>query len=244
MLAYKQFGSGPLLVILHGLFGSGDNWQTLAKQFADHHTVVTVDLINHGLSPHRDTMSYSEMARDAHELIVHLNMGPAILLGHSMGGKVAMQVCSDYPDDVSRLIVADIAPKRYLPHHQEILEALSKRDVSSIEPPSLRQFLLKSRRRTETGFMWLLNIPAIQAEYLKIMDAPLLREGIDVPTLFLKGILSDYILESDMPEIYHYFPHAIFIEVKRAGHWLHAENPVDFFNAVDEFTRSGDNEGI
>ncbi|MSR88075.1 MAG: alpha/beta fold hydrolase [Candidatus Margulisbacteria bacterium] len=244
MLTYKQFGSGPLMVILHGLFGSGDNWQTLAKQFADRHTVVTIDLINHGLSPHRETMSYSEMARDVHEVIVHLNLGPVILLGHSMGGKVAMQFCSDYPEDVSRLIVADIAPKRYLPHHQEILEALSKRDVSSLEPPSLRQFLLKSRRRTETDFVWLLNIPAIQNEYLKILDAPVLREGLEVSTLFLRGETSDYILDSDKPDIYRYFPHAFFIEIKRAGHWLHAENPQDFFKAVDEFTRSGDNKQI
>lgn len=258
MLAYKQFGSGPLMVILHGLFGSGDNWQTLAKQFADRHTVVTVDLINHGLSPHRDTMSYSEMARDVHDVIVHLNLGPAILLGHSMGGKVAMQMCSDYQEDVVSLIVADIAPKKYPSHHQDILAALSHMDVSSIhsrqdaeavlsryiQAPALRHFLLKSLRKTEMGFMWLLNVGVIQREYLKILDAPELRVGMSIPALFLKGETSHYILDSDMPEIHRYFPQAIYVEIKRAGHWLHAENPGDFFNAVDEFTRSGDNEGI
>jgi len=250
-LNYKSFGSGFPLIILHGLFGMLDNWQTIAKKLADNYLVYIVDLRNHGKSPHHTDFDYEIMAEDLQVFMEENWIYEAYVLGHSMGGKTAMQFALSYPDLVKKLIVVDIAPKKYEAGHQAIFEALLSLDLSKItnrkeaaahlknKVPAVgtQQFLLKNLNRNKEGvYEWKMNLPIIHQQYPVILENVKMKEqAFDSPTLFIKGGASNYILEEDLPAIQHFFPAAKLETIPKAGHWVHAAAPTELLNLVNEF---------
>ena len=245
-LNIQQFGHGPDLIILHGLFGSGDNWMTIGKQLANQFNMHLVDQRNHGKSIHCNEMSYSLMAEDLKEYLDSIGIKECIIMGHSMGGKTAMQFTADYPEYVKQLIVVDIAPKRYPDHHGDLIDALLKLDLSlainktdllksletDIPDIAVRQFLLKNIvRNSENQYEWRMNINGIKENYDKIMAAPILDKVISVPTLFVSGLRSSYIKANDEELINSHFKTVDMISIN-AGHWLHAELPDEFIRII------------
>jgi|UniRef100_UPI00404984FC esterase len=238
-LNFKKSGSGPPLVILHGLFGSLDNWFSIAKELVEHYTLYLVDQRNHGDSPHSTEWNYGVMVEDLLELLDAEGLDSVYLMGHSMGGKTVMNFAVQYPERVSKLIVGDIAPRYYPIHHQVILEGLNALDLSQLQSrkeaddllapyiPELgiRQFLLKSLGRDANGFAWKINLSVITQhieEVGKALDEETVFEG---PTLFLGGANSSYIQEKDLSDMKRHFPNCTWISIPNAGHWLHAEQP-------------------
>jgi len=249
-LNYKRIGSGQPLVILHGLFGSLDNWQRLAKQFAVADLdVISVDLRNHGKSPHSDLFNLRVMADDVRDLVVSLSLENIVLLGHSMGGKVAMTVAANYPELLSKLIVVDIAPKEYPSGHQLYFDAMQQLDIAGlssrkeadtafslhIDNVAIRQFLLKNLQREESGFSWKFNLDVIQDNYTEILKEIELQEKFNNDTLFLRGDNSGYIKDEDLTKILSKFPKAELETIANSGHWIHAEQPRDFYEKVQSF---------
>lgn len=253
LLQYTQYGQGEPLLILHGLFGSSKNWQSLAKQFAEHYSVYTVDLRNHGGSFHDPMMTYEVMADDVSTLINHLAIEQCHLIGHSMGGKTAMQLVHQFPHLVSKLIVADIAPVAYLHHHNQLIEpilAIDLVDVSSradvdkalkadIPDHMLRGFLLQNLTREGDIWRWKVNWPTIQRQMHELVGFPLDATNwtIETPTLFIRGENSDYIGTDGISVIKQHFSHASVETIGNAGHWLHAEQPQQFLHTVSDFLR-------
>ena len=252
VLNYKILGEGHPLVILHGLFGSLDNWITLGKRFAEHYKVILVDQRNHGKSFHSQEFNYEVMSEDLEVLIDHLGLENPILLGHSMGGKTVMQYTAFHPDKVDKLIVADIGPKYYPTHHDKIIAGLKnvplseqnkREDVdtylsSYIYEVGIRTFLMKNLKRAPTGgFEWKMDLKSI-SENIEEVGKPLdYYLPIEVPTLFIRGGNSNYILEDDMLEIESIFPNIRLETVENAGHWLHAEQPEDFYQKLMLFMK-------
>jgi esterase len=249
-LFFRKFGeSGKPLVILHGLFGQSDNWTTLARAWADRFIVYTIDQRNHGQSPQEDALSYALMAEDLMETLLAEHLTSIHLIGHSMGGKTAMYFALKYPHMIDKMIIADIGPKYYTPHHQEILAALNEIDTSllpdrgtaekymaeKISDLGTRQFLLKNLYRKENGSLdWRFNLKAISQHILEIgTEVP--PEQIFTETLFLRGGKSRYILQEDWGNIQIQFPNAELQTIEDAGHWLHAEKPQLFSEAVLDF---------
>lgn len=251
-LNFRTFGNGEPLIILHGVFGSADNWQTLGKVFAEGFTVYLVDQRNHGNSPHSEEFSYDLMVEDLLQLMNEKDLNSACLLGHSMGGKVAMHFATKYPEKVSRLIVVDIAPKYYPPHHQQIfdgfksvqLDRISSRkeadeQMSAVIPNiGVRQFILKNLTRNADGdFTWKLNVAAIE----KAIEA--VGRGLETETtyggraLFIAGGNSDYITIKDFKLISSLFPQADIETIAGAGHWVHAEKPDELKDLVLNFLK-------
>ena len=252
----RRGGEGPPVVILHGLFGSAENWQTIARLLAGNYHVVAVDLRNHGESPHAPEMSYAAMAADVIETIDGIGLDSVHLVGHSMGGKVAMTAAGAHPDRVRSLCVVDIAPRPYPPHHREILDAmhaLEEADTRSraeadevlatgIPDAAVRAFLLKSVRADDEGrYRWTLNLHAITQSYDEIAGWPPGEgtppgEGVfPGPTLFLRGALSDYVSEADVEAARAWFPAARLVTVEGAGHWVHAEQRSAFVQRLVRF---------
>lgn len=249
-LNYKVFGQGEPLIILHGLLGSLDNWQTLAKQYAENFTVFIIDLRNHGKSPHSKEFSYELMADDLLEFCDTKHIYKSNLLGHSMGGKVAMLFALQNPDYIEKLIIADIAPHSYPPGHNEIFEALfsvdldkmeSREEVEAILKPkipifSTRQFLMKGLSRDESNkFIWKFNLEALWNNYEKILGSFDTNQVFNGEVLFIKGAKSDYILPEYEQEIARNFSKYQIKEIANVGHWLHAENPEEFYKISSEF---------
>lgn len=251
-LAYREFGSGQPLIILHGLFGQSDNWNTLAKRFAEKgFHVFAIDQRNHGLSPHSDVWNYESMAQDLKEFIDTHQLQNVILLGHSMGGKTVLFFEKLFPNVAQKLIVADIAPRAYEAHHDSVLKALNAVDFTDINTRKeaevilgeyitdfgTKQFLLKNIywREDETKQMaWRFNLETITKEYNNI--------GVEVPsfksttkTLFIRGEKSNYISDNDMVDIHDRFSDVDLITISNSGHWVHAEQPEAFFNYVMDF---------
>jgi len=244
-------GKGIPMVIIHGFLGMGDNWKTLGNKFAEEgYEVHLLDMRNHGRSPHTDEMNYDAMAGDVLGYCKTNQLEDIILLGHSMGGKVAMHIANADPNLIDKLIIVDIAPKYYPPHHQKILEGLSALQEKSftsrgeaesflsdfIEDEGTRLFLLKNLYRKDKNVLSLrLNLEALVENVDEVGAAlpPGLR--FDKPTLFIKGSKSNYITADDKPLIDLHFPEAEILEIQNAGHWVHAENMEDFFNGVQEF---------
>jgi pimeloyl-ACP methyl ester carboxylesterase len=249
-LNFKSFGSGEPLIILHGLFGTLDNWQTLARRFAEHYTVYIVDQRNHGRSPHLDSMDYPTLAEDLRTFMESQWIYHAHIIGHSMGGKTAMQFSVEHPDRVNKLIVVDIAPKAYPGLHEQIFDALLSLDLLAIqsrqeaeawlepriEDSSVRQFLMKNLTRGKEGtFEWKMNLPVIYKYYGHILAPISVREAFEAPTLFIRGQRSRYILDEDWTMIQDYFPNASLFTIPGAGHWVHAEAPDQFFETSMRF---------
>lgn len=253
-LFYKKYGkSGDPIFILHGVFGMLDNWHNIAGKLSHHYCVYTVDQRNHGHSPHAPSMSYSEMADDLAELMDSLHIPKAHIIGHSMGGKTAMKFAAMHPDRVWSLIVADIAPKAYRGGHLELMDALERIDFSKvakrkdaedqlapfIDNQSIRLFLLKNLDLKADGTYGLkLNLPAIRQNYDAIIGELSFDWPFSGPALFMKGEHSRYITTEDENEILNHFPEAEFVTIPGAGHWLHAENPTGFMQAVNTFLNS------
>jgi len=249
-LNFKHIGSGEPLIILHGLFGSLDNWMTLAKTLGEHFEVFIVDQRNHGQSPHGDEFNYDVMADDLYEFILSHNIVDPIVLGHSMGGKTAMQFAMNYPTQLSKLIVADIAPKAYPVHHRGIINGLfslnfneikSRKEADEtlaqhIEEPSTRQFLLKNLYWIEKSKLsWRFNLPIIEDNIEVIGEGLKNVSSFEKPTLFIRGELSNYIIDSDYENIRETFINSVILTIEDSGHWVHAENPSKFLTLVTSF---------
>ena len=248
-LHFQEYGNGQPLVILHGLLGSLDNWHTVSRTFAETLRVLAVDQRNHGRSPHSDVLTYDAMADDLTELLDHLKIPSVHLLGHSMGGKTAMQFALNHPGRVDRLIIVDMAPREYPRLHDELLDALASVDLSAatsrqqvddelskrIPDFAVRQFLMKNLARDSAGaFTWKANLQAIRRNYAEIAREIASEQPFPGPTLFVKGDRADYVLDSDVPFIKRLFPNAQVVGVN-AGHWIHAEAPTVFAEIVLSF---------
>lgn len=259
-LAFREFGSGQPLIILHGLFGQSDNWNTLAKRFGDPDSyqdgfhVFAVDQRNHGLSPHSDEWTYDAMADDLKEFINDHNLKDPILLGHSMGGKTVMFFELKYPGIAKQIIVVDIAPRAYGAHHDSVLKALNAVDFSSIKTRKeaeavmneyihdfgTKQFLLKNiywKDNANNVMDWRFNLKVIDKEYANV--------GVEVPngsstieTLFIRGENSNYITDTDLAAIEKRFPNYKLVTIPNSGHWIHAEKPNEFFEEVMKFIKA------
>ena len=246
-------GKGQKLVILHGFLGMGDNWKTLSKKFAEAGFEVHLpDMRNHGKSPHSSDFNYRVMVDDVHEYFNTHQIKDAILVGHSMGGKIAMQFASRFPELLSHLIIVDISPKYYKPHHDDILEGLkqlkeknltSRQDAedilkTKIDNQGIRLFLLKNLKREKDNHLSLKpNIDAFLKNKENIGEALPENYTYKGQTLFIKGEHSDYITDQDKNIISKHFSNYKIISIPNAGHWVHAENPTTFLTKTIEFIR-------
>ncbi len=257
-LNFKQYSdNGEPLIILHGLFGSLSNWAGQSRQLATDFSVYGLDLRNHGGSPHSDDMNYTVMAQDVLEFMDDHGIERSHLLGHSMGGKTAMQVALSAPQRIDRLVVADIAPVHYRGQHDSILDGLDAIDLNGIAsrndadkilaeyvPDELvRQFLLTNLVRSkEDDFSWRINLPVLSKNYDRLREAPASDGVFEGPTLFVKGALSNYIQEKHREAILARFPNATTKVIMHTGHWLHAEKPQTFYRIVHGFLKPGSEE--
>lgn len=248
----KQGDAGPPLIILHGLFGSARNWQGIARQLADRYTVYALDLRNHGSSPHDDVMDYPAMSADVLEFIDQHKLQNPIVLGHSMGGKVAMQLALSEPDKLSKLIVVDIAPVRYTHNFDDVLLGFSHVPLDNIKSRkeaddylaekinslSLRQFLLQNLiNNASGGYQWRVNLASIEANMDTIMGFPdqQLHSTFNKASLFIKGANSTYLAARYKALIEQQFPKAEGQTIANTGHWPHIESPIDFMACLNKF---------
>lgn len=254
MLYSKIEGEGKPFIIMHGFLGMSDNWKTLGTQFASEgYQVHMLDLRNHGRSFHSDEFNYDAMVQDVYEYCVENNLDKIDMLGHSMGGKVAMFFAMKYPEKVNKLIVADIGPKYYRPHHQDILAGLNAVDFSQrpersevegilkgyIDDFGTRQFLMKSLYWKEPGQLaFRFNLEVFNKKIENIGEALPGDAVFEKETLFIKGGNSNYIKEEDAENIKHHFPKAKIEVIENAGHWLHAENPKVFYQKTIDFLKA------
>ena len=249
-LNFKTYGQGNPIIILHGLFGTLDNWQTIARHLSEEYLVYLIDQRNHGRSPHTEDFDYPLLAEDLKNFMDSEGMSQATILGHSMGGKTAMQFAVAYPEMVSSLVVVDISPNAYEGGHQEIFDALLGVDMEKIESRKMadeqlagaisdfgvRQFLLKNLTRNKMGgYRWKMNLNAIHKNYQNILAKILLDEPYTGPSLFIRGGRSKYIQEKDEPIIHSFFPKALIKTIPEAGHWVHAEAPKELLTIFRNF---------
>jgi len=258
-LFFRKYGEGPPLIILHGLYGSSDNWATIAKNLCDSFTVYLPDQRNHGQSPHSDIHDYDSMSEDLYELASDLALKKFFLAGHSMGGKTAIAFALKYPEMLNGLLIADISPfinqahfkEAYL-QHKSILEAMlsigldhiSRRKEAEeyfrekIQEEKIRGFVLKNLQRSrENKFSWRLNLSSLLKNLEKILSGMergkiITQQITGFPVIFLKGGDSDYILPSDFVDILKIFPAAEFVIAEKAGHWIHADRPDEVIRSI------------
>lgn len=256
-LHFKTLGEGPPLIILHGLFGMGDNFQSVATELARKFRVYLVDQRNHGRSAHSEVFSYEALSEDLAEFFYTQRIGKTCLLGHSMGGKTAMHFTFQFPEMVDKLIVADMSPaaRSITRQHLDVLNAMlvidpnaytSRAEIEKVlelilRPDKLRKVVMKNLYRTDDhSFAWRPNIAAINqniSEVFKGIAPP--PAASHIPTLFLKGEYSDYILKEDEELINSMFSSVSFATIAGASHWLHADNPEDFVREVKQFLIGG-----
>ncbi|QCX01132.1 alpha/beta fold hydrolase [Aggregatimonas sangjinii] len=254
ILHAKIIGTGQPFIILHGFLGMSDNWKTLGNKYAENgYEVHLIDQRNHGRSFHSTYFNYDLLSGDLRSYLEHHRLNDIILMGHSMGGKTAMQFACDHPNLVQKLLVADIAPKFYPPHHQQIIDGLKALDFDQISSRGeadeelanhigdwgTRQFLLKNlywvdKERLAFRF----NLPVLSDKMNEVGENIGTTSHFNGPTLFLKGDRSEYIVNADLPEIKRHFPQAKLETIDKAGHWLHAENPNQFFDKTMRFLNS------
>ncbi len=251
-LNYKEYGEGSPLIILHGLLGTSDNWVTIARKLGEHYHVYLPDQRNHGSSPWSDTWSYPAMMEDLGEFMEKHQIEQASIVGHSMGGKVAMYFATHYPDKLAKLVVVDIAPRVYPVQHDPILKGLLAVDLSqlkarrdadkALEPAfpdfGMRQFLLKNlKRNPDNSFYWQANLSLIQDKLEEVSQTFPDHLRFEKPSLFIRGLKSDYIRPEDEALIHHYFPDAQITSIEKAGHWVHAEAPQEFLAALTSYLK-------
>jgi esterase len=252
-LNYKELGdSGQPLIILHGLFGSSDNWMTIGRKLSEKFKVYLVDQRNHGDSPHDEVHNYEAMASDLKEFIDSNNIENPHIIGHSMGGKTAMYFAVQHPNIFDKLIVVDIAPKAYPVHHDSILEGLCSLNLEELKSRSdadkqlaeyvpekgVRQFLLKNiTRNEEKKFEWKINLPVLEKNIEVVGKGLEKRLTTEKSVLFIGGKNSNYIKSEDHIAINNFFPNAKIEMVEGAGHWIHAEKPEEFLTLIDDFLR-------
>ena len=250
---YISTGQGPAVILIHGLFGNLDNLNSLSKSLEPNYRVIRVDVPNHGLSPHWSTMSYPALALAMVELMDKLLIDKAHLVGHSMGGKIALATALSFPERIISVVAADIAPVSYQDRHLSVFNALKSVDLSNIENRSqalssllqsgidagTAQFLLKNLTRDETGFKWKMNLdglldcyPEMIAWYNDSVPVKMIYKG---PCLFIRGGDSDYITADHRQTIMAQFPNVQAKTIEGAGHWLHAQKPTIFNRLVSEF---------
>lgn len=249
LLNHKIFGSGEPLVILHGLFGSLDNWLTHAKKLSEYYQIILVDQRNHGHSEWSDDFNYDLLSDDLEKLLKYLKLDKIILLGHSMGGKTAISFTQKYPEKISKLIVVDIGVKEYPMHHDEILKGLNSIDLELVNSRSdatkilskfidsegVKQFLLKNLYWIEKGKLaWRINIPILEKNMSNILTELDNTEVFD-QTLFIRGALSNYIIDDDIEKLESIFNDFQLVTIENAGHWVHAEQPETFIETVLSF---------
>lgn len=237
------------MIVLHGFLGASDNLMSLGKALAETHRVVMVDQRNHGRSPHQAPHTYAAMAEDLGELYDELGLETANLFGHSMGGKTAMRFAIDQPEQVDKLIVADIGPRAYSPHHGNIFEGLRAIPVGALKSRSEaddvlskyvsdvgeRLFLLKNLARESESYSWRINFPLLDEAQFTVIESIEGTYPADKPVLFLDGDQSDYIRDQDWPGIVQQFPSAQRVTIKDAAHWIHAQQPEQVLAAVNAF---------
>ena len=256
-LNFKEMGAGAPVLIMHGLFGMLDNWQGVAKKLSENYLVYSVDLPNHGKSPRIEGLfNYKIMADIVADFITSEWLHGVHLIGHSMGGKLAMQLAFEYPELISTLTVIDIAPKKYVGEHYPIFDALLKLDLNlvkdrkevesylmaALKDNTTVQFLMKDLHRVTleeemisgSKFEWKMNLPVLFKNYSSICDA-VVGDTFYKPTLFIRGENSNYILDEDLPMIKSLFPHATLETVSNAGHWVHADNQQGLLNVLVPF---------
>lgn len=251
LLNHQQSGtaSAPPLIILHGLFGSLKNWNNITTTLAPHFNIFAVDLRNHGASFHSDDMDYAVMVEDIKTLMAHHQLSNAFFIGHSIGGKVAMAFSNKYPQKVIQQIIVDIAPRLYAPEHNTIFQALLGADLSSgirqnidqqltenIPQQDVRQFLLMGLRKKNSGELhWLFNLDSLHNNYPALLASPEVADNNSTKSLFIRGALSAYINDDDQALIHKKYPAANIITIEHAGHWVHAQQPAAFCQAVSTF---------
>lgn len=248
-LFFKKLGEGKPIIILHGLFGSSDNWLTISKKLADKYSIYLLDVRNHGQSPHSDDHSYQAMVEDLAEFTKDNNIEKPIIIGHSMGGKIAMNFAIDYPQVPEKIVVVDIAPKMYQHENKANLEAMmsinldqiKSRDqaekalIDKIQDRGVRLFLLKNLyRKEDLTFGWKLNLKALY-ENIREIEGYTTNEISLITALFIQGELSKYIKDEDYPLIKKVFPNSKIIKISQASHWVHSEKPEEVYNAINQF---------
>lgn len=250
-LAATEYGAGPPLAILHGLFGSGRNWTTIARHLSASRRVIALDLRNHGASPWEVSMDYVEMADDVRATLRARGHRRYALLGHSMGGKVAMTEALRHGPEIERLVVVDIAPVTYPPHHLGLVQAMRALDLGAVARRSdadarlaaavpdaaERGFLLQNLVFDEGRARWRINLPAVEREMPGLAGFPAMPDGAayDGPALFVAGARSEYLPRDDEPAVRRLFPRAAVERIADAGHWVHAEQPQAFLAVVERF---------
>jgi len=255
-LHHRTLGQGQPLILLHGLFGSADNWGTVAKHFSKNFQVISVDLRNHGRSPHSESQSYTDMADDLLELCDALSLDRIHLLGHSLGGKVAMQFATSFPNRMGKLIVVDIAMRAYADAHTHLIDAMMAVDLTALQSRSevdkalstsipqvmVRQFLLMNLiksgiNQSESGLAWRINLAALKTNYPSLQQAVCENARYEKSCLFIRGERSDYVQDADIEQIKTHFTNAQFASLP-TGHWVHAEQAQAFIEVVDNFLAS------
>ncbi|MDX1478517.1 MAG: alpha/beta fold hydrolase [Saprospiraceae bacterium] len=248
-LHYKTYGQGDPVIILHGLFGMLDNWMSLGKDLAEHHSVYLVDQRNHGKSPHTESHSYPDLAADLLHFCQQHWLHRTAVIGHSMGGKVAMQFALEHPDIVERLVVVDIAPVAYQARHTQVIAAMRSLDLQTESRQALTDQLMEQlgeastvlfisknlTRNKEGGFRWKMNLDTLVASYDGLSGAISSEHAYEGPTLFIRGEQSDYVTDADWQNIVSLFPNATLATVPGAGHWVHADQPEMVLKQIREF---------
>ena len=250
ILHYNKFGDGETIVILHGLFGMSDNWKTIARRLSDKYHIVTLDLRNHGRSGRDDEMTYRAMAEDVVETLVDPGISDFYLIGHSMGGKVAMKMADLYPERIKSLIILDILPIAYPPKHENVFKAIYKLKPKKTESRTsitnrlkellngdivLANFLSKNLKRSKNGYSWKFNIEAIHAHYEEIGSKIVLQTPYEGKCLFIAGENSNYVDREGWIETLDDFPNAELVFIEEAGHWLHADKPDEIIEVLGNY---------
>jgi len=248
-LNFKRLGTGAPVILIHGLFGNLDNLGRLARHLSENFEVFSIDLPNHGLSPHIESMDYSFLSQTIFDFLTSHQLTNVHIVGHSMGGKVAMQFAVDHPELVKSLVVADIAPVTYTDRHAKVFAALNAIDFSTLTNRAqaidivvnnsvdigTAQFLLKNLAKNDDGFFWRCNLQNLQGNYPEIISGLSGERSFNGPTLFIKGEKSDYIKTEHRTAISQHFPNASAKIIQGTGHWLHAEKPASFNKIVADF---------